>query len=218
MITENTNTFVDLFSGGGNLLQFVDCQNIIANDINKYTISFLKKITGDISWVPQSSNDFVRDTYVQVRVNRDNYPDYYVGHVGYNLSYGGKFFGGFRHDNTGKRDYVAEACRGVQKQAELLRSKNITFFNTTYENVNIPPKATIYCDIPYKNTTQYHKVFFDYDKFYNWCIKKKEEGYNIFISEYNMPEPFKVVWEKKVRMTMKLEDNSKVVTEKLFTL
>ena len=203
---------------GGNLLQYVECPNIIANDINLYTIDFLKTISTTTEWIPQDSNDFTRENYKEVQSNKSNYPEYFIGHVGYNLSYGGKFFGGFRHDNTGKRDYVSEAYRGALKQAGLLRGKNIMFYNNSYENVPITSKATIYCDIPYKNTTKYHKVNFDYEHFYNWCIKKKEEGYKVFVSEYNMPEPFKVVWEKKVRMTMKLEDNSKVVTEKLFTI
>ena len=218
MVTEDTEVFVDLFSGGGNLLQYVDCPKIIANDINQYTIAFLKAIATTTDWIPQNSNDFTKENYKEVQANKSSYPEHFIGHVGYNLSYGGKFFGGFRHDNTGKRDYVSEAYRGTLKQAKLLRGKSITFYNTSYENVSIPPKATIYCDIPYKNTTKYHKVDFNYEYFYNWCIKKKEEGCRVFVSEYNMPEPFKVIWEKKVRMTMKLEDNSKVVTEKLFTL
>lgn len=59
---------------------------------------------------------------------------------------------------------------------------------------------------------------FDYEKFYDWCISKSNEGYKIYVSEYYMPEPFKLVWEKEIRSQMRKDDNSSKVTEKLYTV
>ena len=43
----------------------------------------------------------------------------------------------------------------------------------------------IYCDIPYKNTTEYSDGGFDHESFYDWAEKQSEP---VIISEYAMPE------------------------------
>ena len=58
---------------------------------------------------------------------------------------------------------------------------------------------------------------FDYENFYQWCRDMKKEGHTIFISEYNMPQDFKCVWEKQITNAMH-QTNTKKPTEKLFTL
>ena len=58
---------------------------------------------------------------------------------------------------------------------------------------------------------------FDYSKFYEWCRQKHSEGYHIFISEYQMPDDFKCVWQKQVTCAMN-QTITKKPTEKLFTL
>ena len=205
--------------GGGNLLQFVNCDNIIANDIDQYTIPFLQRLKEDITWLHKNNKEFTETDYKRVRDNKGDYDKAYIGYIGYALSFGGKFFGGYSKDKTGKRDYVAEAYRHLLKQAELLRDKNITFYNTSYENVPLPNNSIVYCDIPYKSTTKYtNSKTFDYDKFYDWCINKSIEGYKIYVSEYDMPEPFKLVWNKEIRNQMRKDNNSSKVVEKLYTI
>ena len=60
-----------------------------------------------------------------------------------------------------------------------------------------PSKCVIYCDIPYKGTTEYYndgkKIEFDYNKFYDWVREKSNQGYSIFISEYECPDDFKEI-------------------------
>ena len=60
-----------------------------------------------------------------------------IGHIGYNLSFGGKWFGGFRSDNTGKRDYVAEAYRGAIKQHNNLICLYLVKMVTIIKLINI---------------------------------------------------------------------------------
>src|SRR5574344_1525190 len=81
--------------------------------------------------------------------------------------------------------------------------------NLDYRDVTIEEDSVIYCDIPYKGTDEYS--VFNHDKFYEWCRKQN----NIFISEYAMPNDFKVVAQKDTRCTFK---NNLVTTEKLFTV
>ena len=56
-----------------------------------------------------------------------------------------------------------------------------------YRDVPIPKNDYIvYCDPPYVNTNAYLSGF-NHDEFYKWALSIK----NLFISEYEMPEPFK---------------------------
>lgn len=97
------------------------------------------------------------------------------------------------------------------------RVDNITFLNDDYRNVVIPDNSIIYCDIPYRNTGTYNKAEeFDYDAFYNWCIDKKKQGYQVFISEYSMPEDkFDCVFEMSKLSSLAATKSSRV-TEKIY--
>lgn len=98
-------------------------------------------------------------------------------------------------------------------------------FNLSYDDVFIKHKkeeTIIYCDPPYRNTEGYQINYrakekgFDYETFYKWCIEKKREGYNIFISELNMPEEyFQPIFSKKTLHTIS-QSNPNTAIEKLF--
>lgn len=57
----------------------------------------------------------------------------------------------------------------------------------SYDEVRILPNSVIYCDIPYRSTSKYNEIEFDYDRFYSWALSQTEP---IFISEYEMPNDF----------------------------
>lgn len=94
---------------------------------------------------------------------------------------------------------------------------NITFFNNDYRNISLSENSIIYCDIPYKQTQKYNtSTSFDYDVFYNWCIEKKKQGYQVFISEYSMPEDkFDCVF-KISKLSSLAATKSSRVTEKIY--
>lgn len=80
----------------------------------------------------------------------------------------------------------------------------ITLYNTSYDNIEIKPNSTIYCDPPYFDTSAYdgkkksQKVF-DFENFYSWCERKE----NIFISEYYMPaDRFEKIYSIEKRVLM----------------
>lgn len=94
---------------------------------------------------------------------------------------------------------------------------NITFFNDDYRNIPLPDNCVIYCDIPYRNTGTYNKAEeFDYESFYDWCVKKKEEGYDVFISEYSMPEDRFECIKEFSKITSLAPTKSSRVTEKIY--
>lgn len=54
----------------------------------------------------------------------------------------------------------------------------------SYDEIEVKPNSVIYCDIPYRNTATYNENDFDYDAFYDWCLRQSSP---VFISEYDMP-------------------------------
>ena len=83
---------------------------------------------------------------------------------------------------------------------------------------DIPEKSIIYCDPPYKGTSGYGAKF-EYDKFYDWCFSKKDEGHKVYISEYSMPTEFKCVWSMDVSNSLdRYSEKRKKRKECLFTI
>lgn len=207
--------YVEPFVGGANMIDKVD-GNRIANDLNQYVVAMLSRLAE--GWIPEL---ITKAEYKDIKNNPNVYPKEVVGWAGVNCSYSGKWFGGYAgkvQTKQGKRDYQKEALNNVLKQAESL--KGITFLSDNYYNLILPRDSLIYCDPPYANTTGY-KDKFDHEKFWQWCRDKNQAGHKIFISEYNAPDDFTCVWEKKVKSSLSANGKSggnKQSTEKLFTL
>ena len=72
---------------------------------------------------------------------------------------------------------------------------NITFHSSCYTELDIPKNSLIYCDIPYRDTTQYgNSKNFDYELFYDWYCFHRKRGNNVLVSEFNIPDDrFKVI-------------------------
>lgn len=89
----------------------------------------------------------------------------------------------------------------------------IEFSQKDYREVVIPPNSVIYCDPPYNSTVGYDSIF-DHEAFYEWC---RRQTHPIFISEYNMPQDFRCVAEKK-RNVKFCAAGMKQSIEKIYTL
>ena len=84
----------------------------------------------------------------------------------------------------------------------------------SYYEIEIKPNSVVYCDIPYRSTSKYNEIDFDYDKFYEWCLSQKEP---VFISEYEMPESdFICIAAKNKTVSLSATDNSTKSIEKIF--
>lgn len=109
---------------------------------------------------------------------------------------------------------------GSTFQNRVLEESPIEVFNKDYADVELPPPedCVIYCDIPYKNTSSYTTGNFDYERFYKWCQEKTFEGYQIYVSSYELPEDlFISVWEKQ-RHCKATCGSGKQVVEKIYTI
>ena len=72
-----------------------------------------------------------------------------------------------------------------------------------------------------RNTTKYSVNSFPYEEFYKWAIEMSKNN-TVLVSEYNMPEMFKCVWEKETKANFDSKrsssNKSKKRVEKLFTV
>jgi len=200
--------YVEPFVGGANIIDKVDGKRIGA-DINEYLISLWGAVSN--GWMPPK--DITEEQYN--RMKKEKSVDPLTGYSAFALSYGGKFFGGWRRDSKGDRDYVDEAYRNAAEQFPKL--SGVTFIKSDYKNLIIPDNSLIYCDPPYANTTGYRDRGFDHKEFWEWCRTMAKNGHTIFVSEYSAPEDFKCVWEKPVTSSLTKDTGSKRNVERLFT-
>lgn len=201
--------YVEPFCGGCNSLDKVSGLRIGA-DNNKYLIALLQEMQKDNFVLP-----FIGEKeYQDIKNNKEKYPDYIVGYTGFQLSFGAKWFGGYRRDKVGIRDYQNEAQQNLKKQQNLI--KDVLFYCCNYWELKIPDNSIIYCDPPYANATKY-KGSFDHTMFWKWCEEKTLQGNEVFVSEYHAPDNWKSIWSKKVT-TMLDVHNYKDDFENLFIL
>lgn len=204
--------WVEPFVGGANMIDKVDGLRI-GGDSNKYLIALLKEMQAQIPFQPPHVGE---KEYKDIKNNKDAYPDWLVGYAGFNLSFAAKFFGGYRRDKAGVRDYANEAQQNLQAQQNKLIG--VDFVCGDYRELTIPSNSLIYCDPPYRNTTGY-KDKFDHDEFYIWCKTKADEGHTLFLSEYNAPlDLFECVYEKNVASNLDVNSKGKRETEKLYRM
>lgn len=209
--------YIEPFAGGMNVICNVR-GNRIANDINYNLIQMWKKLID--GWIPKQ---YTYEEYKQIKNNKDKYPPYEIGWVGFCCSYRSKYFGGFagiKKEKSGKiRNYQIEAIKNISKQ--IPKMKNVIFENKPYYKLKLPPKSIIYCDPPYKGTTKYNEKNFDYNFFWNWIRNIDKQGHTIFVSEYNAPSDFECVWKKKVISSLSVNGkagSNKLSIEKLFKI
>ena len=210
--------YIEPFAGGMNAICEVQ-GNRIANDIHYYLIQMWRELVG--GWIPKK---ITKEEYSEVRTDQNKYPAYFVGWVGFNCSYSGKWFGGFADDYPESRrnkkgilpNYQMEAINNIPKQVEKL--KGVIFQDKPYYELELPPNSIVYCDPPYEGTTKYANDF-DHNLFWNWVRNISKQGHTVFVSEYNAPADFECVWQKEAKSSLSANGKiggNKVSVEKLF--
>ena len=218
-IDENHITeYYEPFVGGANVIDKIKCENRYGSDINPYLIEMFKSLTEDkYCGLPE---EITREEYGKVRDDYRKqgryYADWYIETVGFLASYNGKFFGGYAGTVTTKigtiRDYYDEAKRNLEQQLPNLRG--IHWNCCSYEGV-MSQKSLIYCDIPYKNTTDYGTNF-DHDRFWKWATEMSENNI-VIVSETQAPPEWKSIWSMEIGRTIDNASRSKSV-EHLFMI
>ena len=219
-ITEDTVGYLEPFVGGANMIDKIKCKNKIGSDIHGELIELLKYVQDLDNELPKHISE---EEYIKVRDNKENYPKWYVGLVGFGATFSARYFDGYarsmKADGVTPRDMSGEAIRNIEKQRNNLNG--IKFYSKHF--LDLPTlkikNYVIYCDIPYYNKKyskkKYYGTIFPYDKFYKWAIGMAKENI-VLISEYNMPEDkFKCIWTKDHKVGINQGEHKKRV-EKLF--
>lgn len=220
--------FVDLFTGGANVVSLVD-GNRIANDKNKYLIAMFKGLQQNMyrpTEITKDLYDVARDIYYGKATGFNHLmlmDDFMVGWIGWMGSANGRFFdGGYSGKSNTKigtiRDYIKEAINNIEKQIPQLNG--IEFYDLHYKDVVIPDNSIVYCDIPYEKTKQYStSKGFNHLEFWDYARKLSTEGHSFFVSEYNAPSDFRCIWQKEAKSSLSANGQiggNKCSTEKLF--
>ena len=223
-INENTKGYMEIFVGGANVIDKIQCSNKIGCDIHKHLIALLKHIQEKVDDLPET---ILFDEYDKVRASfrkeDGNYEDWYYGLVGFCGSFGNRFFdGGYarnsKEDVNGQR--VKQSVKNVIKQAPNLKDIKfdcIDFRDLPKENIK---GYVIYCDPPYKDTKQYsNKEKFPYEEYYQW-VREMSKDNIVLCSEYWMPDDFTCIWQKETKTLIdsnkKSDDTKNVRVEKLY--
>lgn len=209
--------YIEPFVGGANIIDKVD-GNRIGFDKHVYLIKALELIKNDPYDIPDliTENDYQK-AKTEMKI------DGITGFVGFAMSFGGKWFGGYRRDVAGTKGCIENMKTQSRrsKQSAIKQSQNlkdVILQACDYKklnNLNIPPKSIIYCDPPYANTTKY-KHSFNHDEFFAWCLNMSNLGHTVFVSEYSAPESFECVWEKEIVSSLTKNTGSKRGVERLF--
>lgn len=216
-INENTKGYLEPFVGGANVIDKIKCDNKIGCDIHAELIELLKYVQVNYDKLPLTISE---DEYKIVKNNREKYPKWYVGLVGFCCGFGSIYFSGFarcmKNDKVTPRDYPKESIANLKKQAPNL--KDIKFINCSFLDLPIDDIKghVIYCDPPYRDTTKYSTKNFPYELFYDWCRKLSKNNV-VLVSEYNMPDDFTCIWEKTATVKIaNYTDKRRNTIEKLY--
>lgn len=211
----NIEYFFDMCVGGGNLSANkkydLKVKNIYGVDNNKYLIALLKKF--QIDKVEYFS--VTKEEYIQIKENKNNYEDWYVGYVGFLQSFGSKFFDGYIKSNIDGRNIINERYRNLLKQLNNLKNVKLFYkdiFNIDYSK--LPKNSLLYFDPPYSDTTKYHNGF-NNDKFWE-LVNKLSKDFIVLVSEFNAPKDFVSIWSKEKVSTLNSKGNYKKDMEHLF--
>lgn len=150
-INEETTAYIEPFVGGGNMICHIDCPKRIGSDIDKYVIAVLKGLQAGMEPPREVSKEF----YEEVKDNKDNFSDFLVGYIGYELCFGAKWFRGYapRDDKKHRGDIYSYAH--CMKQAKLLG--DIDFECRDYREYRDEQGCVFYCDPPYRVLHQYYR-------------------------------------------------------------
>lgn len=206
--------YVEPFVGGGNIIDKVT-GNRLGADSNHFVIDALVMIRDNIDSIPKNNKEFTEQDYSNCREDH-SFSCGLVGYAGIAFSFGAKWFGGWSRGKNGKgeqRDYVAEQYRAAVKQNKSLQGCNL--LPVSYLDLKIPDNSIVYCDSPYKDTTQY-KDKFNHNEYWKWCREQVKKGHDVFISEYEAPEDFICVWSQELNCSVSKDGGHKKAIEKLF--
>jgi len=204
-------TWVEPFVGGGNMIDKVPATfRRVGTDLNEHTIAAMLGIR---DFVDQLPSEVTESYYKEIKKTPAN-P--ITSWVRYECSFGSKFENGFARNKQGSNYALCGKNLAIKQSPKI---QNVEFICCSYLDLtNSITSSLIYCDPPYQGTTGYKTGTFNHEEFFDWCRKMKAKGNSVFVSEYNAPEDFELVWqgEIKTNFSSQRKEATHKAVEKLF--
>lgn len=202
-INENT-TYVEPFLGGANSAARIarDCKpgHMILSDVIKPLVLMHEKCYNEgVEWMPL---DVTREQFDQYKMDRpeDDPMTAWIG-LGYVLI-PDWFHSYFPHKPESARN-------GQRRTIDWLRNcNNVQFECCSYDELEIPDGAVVYCDPPYANSDAIkYAVGFDHDRFWNW-VRELSRRCVVVCSTFYPPEDFVTLYDWGDTVTIKQTNGS----------
>ena len=189
--------YIEPFVGGGIILSKISDKRI-AYDKHPYLIAMYNELQK--GWIPP--DNITKEEYYYIKNNKDEKP-YLTGFVGFGCSFAGKWFGGYASNARGD-NYCLNSKNSILRKMNTLN--DVHFEVANYKDL-IFKDSLVYCDPPYQGTTQYGLVGeFNSNEFWD-TMRIWSQDNTVIISEYNAPDDFKCVWERKTKTEIRNSEN-----------
>ena len=114
-----------------------------------------------------------------------------------------------------------ERLERMQSQESLQSLESLRVTSLSYDEIDIPEDAVVYCDPPYHASRGYlyegTADAFDHCTFYDWCVRVSKTN-PIFISEYSIEDDRFEIAAEKQKITSMSQVKSFNVAERLYTV
>lgn len=196
--TTRRGPYFEPFVGGANSFEVLapHFSSSHASDVHEDLILLYKAVAS--GWGPPHSID--ESTYQSLRHAA---PSALRAFVGFGVSFGGKWFGGYARTNPGtRRNYAAGSAQRLLDIRYILAASSIK--HCSYERISPPSDSIVYCDPPYRGTLEYGGVEpFDSDKFWNVAREWAQGGVCVFVSEYAAPTGWRSIMDHDALLHVK---------------
>lgn len=203
---DGDTTYVEPFLGGGwsfaHVIETCRPGHAIGADVNGSLVELWKKVVAEgVDWLPTSLEE-VEANYHAYKDAQDM-SDPLTAWYGVACSFGGKWYGGVaRSSHNGGFDgagLYGEQARSTEKKAASMRAcPDLTLLCSSYDELEIPDGAVVYCDPPYsggKTRTKAHRFEqFDVDAYYGW-VRELSRRCVVVCSTFDAPEDFEVLYD-----------------------
>jgi len=207
--TDQHRRYLEPFFGGGSMANHTVNFDLMryAYDIHPDLILMYQALQN--GWIPPQ-----HISEGQYRSLKYAEPSALRAFVGFGSSFGGKWFGGYARDKTGKRDFTNESYHRIMLNRHYIN--DIIFKCKSYDEIKgVHSIDLVYADPPYQGTLGYNNSF-DHTVFWNIMRDWSNTGATVLISEYTAPSDFEIVWETPYKTYGITLSDTKEKIERLF--
>lgn len=188
-ISTESTTYVEPFCGALGVARWVEPKHKIMGDTSEALINMWTALMCPSVELP----DVITEEMYNYHKSTRNPKDWMCAYVGFGMSFGSKWFGGYARNSRGT-NYAANLKRSTNLKRSMINKSDVKFVHSSYENLDFPNGSVVYCDPPYAGRTKAHNFdSFDHEKFWEWCRAKVAEGNTVLVTEFVVPDDFVVL-------------------------